>query len=402
MTDRGTDDVTPRVRVTRAFSQLHDPAPRDHVPPLFANMPAPRSRGATHASARPTSPTSLPPPQRRKPALASSTTPSSSLKGTADAQQSTLPSRAPTTSAERPNGAESKFPNRGKVNQNLPLWPSLVWRVLYKEPFYKGGKVKKRVPGWCDRILIHSLLVSDSKLLPEKVPDPTSETASPRWIDNYRSVNEGDGMDVSDHSPVFGTFVLGFPRGETDALPSGTSRTLPHRKNRALSTLSNGRSDRYASCSVGGSYFDQARVVRQMKAHRRPVSTVLRVFNMTLSWHTHEVVPKKTRVVAPLVGEDAKQCDVIGERCHGANGLNLSLNAVMQHTRPLEQLHMLVWVKHETIHGHCTLSLKRIARQEEGNEVKFRVPLYHDSMRLHINGHPLVVVFSVRSKTFAK
>ncbi|RLN54859.1 hypothetical protein BBJ29_002480 [Phytophthora kernoviae] len=242
-----------------------------------------------------------------------------------------------------------KFPKRGIVNESLPLWPSLVFRVLYKEPFYKGGKVKKRVPGWCDRILIHSLLVSDSKLIPEKILDPTSKEQSPLLIDNYRSVNHGDGMDVSDHSPVFGTFVLSFPQQDTDAL--------------------------------GASYFDQARVVRQMKAQNRPVSTVLRVFNMQLSWNDNVVVPKKTRIVAPLVGEDAKQCDVIGERCQGSNGLNLSLNAVIQHTRPLEQLHMLVWVKNDSINGHCTLSLKRIARQEEGGEVKFRVPLYNDSMR---------------------
>ncbi|KAG2523774.1 hypothetical protein JM16_005231 [Phytophthora kernoviae] len=227
-----------------------------------------------------------------------------------------------------------KFPKRGIVNESLPLWPSLVFRVLYKEPFYKGGKVKKRVPGWCDRILIHSLLVSDSKLIPEKVLDPTSKEQSPLLIDNYRSVNHGDGMDVSDHSPVFGTFVLSFPQQDTDALAS-SPRKLSRR----------------------ASYFDQARVVRQMKAQNRPVSTVLRVFNMQLSWNDNVVVPKKTRIVAPLVGEDAKQCDVIGERCQGSNGLNLSLNAVIQHTRPLEQLHMLVWVKNDSINGHFVAAM---------------------------------------------
>ncbi|EGZ25604.1 hypothetical protein PHYSODRAFT_485372 [Phytophthora sojae] len=296
-----------------------------------------------------------------------------------------------------------KFPKRGVVNESLPLWPSLVWRVLYKEPFYKGGKVKKRVPGWCDRILIHSLLVSDSKLIPEKVLDPTSQEQTPRLIDNYRSVNHGVGMDVSDHSPVYGTFVLSFLQHDSDVLASTSPRRLSRRNSRSYSTAS-GKSegDRYSNAAAG-SHFDQARVVRQMKAQNRPVSTVLRVFNMQLIWNdTNVVVPKKTRIVAPLVGEDSKQCDVIGERCHGSNGLNLSLNAVIQHSRPLEQLHMLVWVKNESINGHCTLSLKRIARQEEEGEVRFRVPLYNDSMRVHLDGHPLLVVFSVRSKTFAK
>ncbi|KAG6578158.1 Multidrug and toxin extrusion protein 1 [Phytophthora cinnamomi] len=296
-----------------------------------------------------------------------------------------------------------KFPKRGPVNESLPLWPSLVWRVLYKEPFYKGGKVKKRVPGWCDRILIHSLLVSDSKLIPEKVLDPTSQEQASRYIDNYRSVNHGVGMDVSDHSPVYGTFVLSFLQHDSDVLSTASPRRLSRRNSRSYSTAS-GKSegDRYSNAAAG-SYFDQARVVRQMKAQNRPVSTVLRVFNMQLIWNdTNVVVPKKTRIVAPLVGEDSKQCDVIGERCQGSNGLNLSLNAVIQHTRPLEQLHMLVWVKNESINGHCTLSLKRIARQEEEGEVRFRVPLYNDSMRVHLDGHPLLVVFSVRSKTFAK
>lgn len=294
-----------------------------------------------------------------------------------------------------------KFPKRGPVNETLPLWPSLVWRVLYKEPFYKGGKVKKRVPGWCDRILIHSLLVSDSKLIPEKVPDPTCRNQVPQYIDNYRSVNHGDGMDVSDHSPVYGTFVLSFPDRDSNVL--GSPRKLAHRNSRSFSTTNKiNDTDRYSS-AVNGSYFDQARVVRQMKAQQRPVSTVLRVFNMFLVWgDSSTVVPKKTRIVAPLVGEDSKQCDVIGERCQGSNGLNLSLNAVLQHARPLEQLHMLVWVKNESVNGHCTLSLKRVARQQEGGEVKYRVPLYNDSMRVHLDGHPLLVVFSVRSKTFAK
>ncbi|KAG7383596.1 hypothetical protein PHYPSEUDO_003522 [Phytophthora pseudosyringae] len=296
-----------------------------------------------------------------------------------------------------------KFPKRGPVNEMLPLWPSLVWRVLYKEPFYKGGKVKKRVPGWCDRILIHSLLVSDSKLIPEKVPDPTSREVSPRLIDNYRSVNHGDGMDVSDHSPVYGTFILSFPQQDSDVLTSGSPRKLTRRNSRSFSTASGISDEARYSNAVSGSYFDQARVVRQMKAQNRPVSTVLRVFNMVLVWgDSSTVVPKKTRIVAPLVGEDSKQCDVIGERCQGSNGLNLSLNAVIQHTRPLEQLHMLVWVKNESVNGHCTLSLKRVARMEEGGEVKYRVPLYNDSMRVHLDGHPLLVVFSVRSKTFAK
>ncbi|KAF1334066.1 hypothetical protein FI667_g1804, partial [Globisporangium splendens] len=294
-----------------------------------------------------------------------------------------------------------KLPKRGFVNESLPSWPTLVYRVLYKEPFYKGGKVKKRVPGWCDRILVHSLLVSDSKLMPEKVESPFDDQRT--WIDNYRSVNHGNGMDVSDHSPVFATFVLSFPYLSKDK--SG-AKLSPHRvsrrSNRSHSTLSDGKpAPEFRQQSVTESYFDQPKVVRHINSVR-PVSTVLIVSNMQLYWNDKALVPKKTRVVAPLVGEDLKQCDVIGERCQEASALNLSLNALIQHSRPLEQLHMLVWVKNDSIVGHCTLSLKRIACQEEGGEVRFRVPLYNNSMRLYHEGHPLLVVFSVRAKTFAK
>lgn len=297
-----------------------------------------------------------------------------------------------------------KFPKRGIVSETMPLWPSLVFRVLYKEPFYKGGKVKKRVPGWCDRILIHSLLVSDSKLIPEKVLNPFSEERS--WIDNYRSINHGDGMDVSDHSPVCATFTLSFSHGNRDTHSgsnlSPRSKARPSSRSRSISSRIDSESARF-SRSVNGSYFDQPHVVRHLTKGTRPVSTVLRVFNMQLQWNGNAIVPKRTRVVAPLMGEDdTKQVDRSEERMLGVKGYDLSLNVVLQHTRPLELLHMLVWVKNESIQGHCTLSLKRIARMEEGGEVVFRVPLYNDSMRLYHEGHPLLVVFSVRSKMFAK
>ncbi|TYZ57719.1 hypothetical protein PybrP1_006294 [[Pythium] brassicae (nom. inval.)] len=307
-----------------------------------------------------------------------------------------------------------KLPKRGFVNERQPSWPTLVYRVLYKEPFYKGGKVKKRVPGWCDRVLVHSLLVSDSKLVPEKVESPFDDgdsdaDAPAEWLDNYRSVNHGHGMDVSDHSPVFATFVLSFPglRGASHA-PAAAAKLhalTATRGSRSQSTLTAppppppGRQSPH-----GGSYFDQPKVVRHLHTVR-PVSTVLIVSNMQLYWNRQTLVPKKTRIVAPLVGEeDLKQCDVIGERTTDAasHALSLSLNALVQHSRPLAHLHMLVWVKSDAVVGHCSLSLKRIARADEGGEVRFRVPLFHQSMRLFHEGHPLLLAFSLRAKTFAK
>jgi len=35
------------------------------------------------------------------------------------------------------------------------LWFQKTYRVLYKEPWYKSGKTKKRIPGFTDRILYY-------------------------------------------------------------------------------------------------------------------------------------------------------------------------------------------------------------------------------------------------------
>ena len=50
-----------------------------------------------------------------------------------------------------------KYENRDKTptDYNDPKWPWKLYRVLYKEPIYKGGHVKTRVPGWCDRVLFY-------------------------------------------------------------------------------------------------------------------------------------------------------------------------------------------------------------------------------------------------------
>ena len=38
-----------------------------------------------------------------------------------------------------------------------PGWVRNTYHVSFREPIYKGGRLNERVPGWCDRILWHSL-----------------------------------------------------------------------------------------------------------------------------------------------------------------------------------------------------------------------------------------------------
>lgn len=48
-------------------------------------------------------------------------------------------------------------------------WARQTYRIAYKEPFYKGGKVKARVPGWCDRVVCHSMPECRDSAYPEPV-----------------------------------------------------------------------------------------------------------------------------------------------------------------------------------------------------------------------------------------
>jgi hypothetical protein len=137
-----------------------------------------------------------------------------------------------------------KLENRAPVDYTKPSWVKNTYRTHYKEPFYKGGKLKERTPGFTDRVLYHSMADLVEDLLPESVnvdmnvyvksgvtSGRTNNSSSnslnsfgesvggdeegrdvPKSmsvaIDNYRSVNDGEGLISSDHSPVFATFVL--------------------------------------------------------------------------------------------------------------------------------------------------------------------------------------------------
>jgi hypothetical protein len=146
--------------------------------------------------------------------------------------------------------------NRNPVDYNSPAWVTNTYRTYKKASFFKGGATKEYTPAFADRILYHSMVDLAEDLVPECLPvemnvykinsgseSPPSSTGSrssgrsrgsnasdhaaaqqkvvsiigagppiPRTIavviDNYRSVNDGEGLNVSDHAPVFGTFIL--------------------------------------------------------------------------------------------------------------------------------------------------------------------------------------------------
>lgn len=125
-----------------------------------------------------------------------------------------------------------KIEGRHPVDYSDSSWVKSTYRIQHKQPFYKGGSVKETTPGFCDRILYYSVADLAEDLLPECVPTemlilpvPASDGGAPSnananangssglstmrfTVDNYRSVNDGESMTISSHSPVFATFVL--------------------------------------------------------------------------------------------------------------------------------------------------------------------------------------------------
>jgi hypothetical protein len=96
-----------------------------------------------------------------------------------------------------------KKPYRAAVKDySDQTWVDGEYRILYKEPFYKGGKEKPRVPAWCDRILYRSANRLQGGLEPEQIDLGGTLGVT----DNYQAIN--DQMLCSDHSPVFATFLV--------------------------------------------------------------------------------------------------------------------------------------------------------------------------------------------------
>lgn len=131
-------------------------------------------------------------------------------------------------------------------------WVRECYKYKDKQSFMRGGGTKEKTPSYSDRILYHSMVDLGEDLLPEcqsqtllvHLQDDSSKngntsskltdgnrynigsidsdkqispanSSEPKLskpievtIDNYQSVNDGEIFSISDHSPVFATFIL--------------------------------------------------------------------------------------------------------------------------------------------------------------------------------------------------
>jgi len=101
-----------------------------------------------------------------------------------------------------------------KEGRERPVWsdPASVqaqYRTLYKEPWYKSGRTSYRIPAYTDRILFQSHPNLRQYLQPESLGAISRNSEGSILVHNYTCVN--DYMTLSDHAPVFCTFILQLP-----------------------------------------------------------------------------------------------------------------------------------------------------------------------------------------------
>ena len=91
----------------------------------------------------------------------------------------------------------------------------------YKEPWYKQGQIKPRVPSYCDRLLFHSIELSSCQLCSKNRDDPPpvlrpaqKSAAAPH--DAYFSVENH--LLTSDHAAVVCWMIL-----DTKHVPAAAS-----------------------------------------------------------------------------------------------------------------------------------------------------------------------------------
>jgi hypothetical protein len=298
----------------------------------------------------------------------------------------------------------------GKIDYaNDADWPNKVYITSFKEPFYKGGRVVDRIPSWTDRIQYHSLTDRSGTLLPELL-DPNHPDTSAH---NYAPVNEG--LDCSDHSPVYATWTLQISVEEVDEsvvqFVRGAQDILGYRE-----PVSNVEDEQQVeinkSAPMGGILGGQGFLLpdadfSSIHPMLRPMIVDITLANIIVEYRGLMRMPRAVSVLFPLPFEDS---DAIPERAKivrggslmslGARGDMLAafLRTLVSRQSKLESLHLLVKVSlDDNTKAQAVVSIKDGGFIGLGKHVNmFRAPLIsYGTPLLNPDGSQCNVIFQM-------
>lgn len=287
-----------------------------------------------------------------------------------------------------------KLPERGPVDSRAVDWVSRVYVTAYKEPFYKGGRVAERVPSWTDRIQYHSLPDRWGELLPEPLQDPSLPSTAAS-LHNYRAVN--DGLDCSDHSPVFATFTLEIVADDEEAEES--AGVAP---------------DSTGHMPVPGGVMPDADY-SSLHPALRPLKVALQLNNIVVDYGGRSLVPRAVSLLFPLPYEDS---DDIPERIKmvrptgllsfartpGSDYIGAATQVTVSQARKLETMHLLLKVSlDDNSKAQAVLAMRDGGFVGLGSHMNnFLLPLSRSGTPLMVGGRQASVSFVMEMNAYER
>eukprot|EP00742_Colponemidia_sp_Colp-10_P004786 GILJ01005106.1.p1 GENE.GILJ01005106.1~~GILJ01005106.1.p1 ORF type:complete len:859 (-),score=93.67 GILJ01005106.1:299-2875(-) len=259
-----------------------------------------------------------------------------------------------------------KYENRPKSDYSDPKWVVQCYRTSYKEPWYKSGRTKARIPGWCDRIIYRSSTDLEGYLTPEPAVSTVNGAVngdSSTEHDVYSSIN--DGLVCSDHSPVYGAFVLKVPGAGPPP--------------RLLVSLQAAEPD--------------ASIPQDVALLPR-----IKLCDIRLVVNGVKETPRNIRVLLPAPFEDATiVCEKITSKGTSREAAFSYWDCVYTGTQPLESLHGLIKVRRNDSRiscGQCLFALS-VPGLFSAEGVEFLLPLTRNGTPMKDGDTPVLLNFTV-------
>jgi hypothetical protein len=329
-----------------------------------------------------------------------------------------------------------KYEGREPTDTFVDGWAAGVYRIKYREPVYKGGRVMDRVPGWCDRILVHShphlrsfmfpltqseaLRVAEAGAagtsLDQGAPSVSAEQEelakvldTPAWAmhgvamavdygedgsgvapedeSSYDSVS--DVLVCSDHSPVKCVFrLLAFRSRSSSEGVAKRTWTVPVALRDAL-----------AGSRPGSMHSIVKERSHSVSAPEGSVQAVLRVQQVEIMHGEGRlIVPQVAKLLCPAPFELDDSPPVEVRVTKTKQGLGATITLTLDDPAALPRLHALLKVQVDrSTKAHCVVPLRPlVANMDEKGEAEhsFFTPVFSDGItKLDSSGRVIHVQF---------